>query len=357
VTNISRKIKEMGGALLKLSPFLSFIPPLFILYMLEPLSFEYMWKGRTYYLFFMWAVLLETVLNWNTLEIKSWKKKPYRAVIFLIALLLPTIYVLLTNFVEFWGHQNLNALIIALARKCGVGGVNPKDVEYFTGKMPLAVEYLIFTVIFDSIILTFYGLKNLGKYALSTFLLGFIGFVYLADNLFPYGKLMPLQMITLLTAILASHVLNVMGYKATVTAENYPIYGFTPGLSVEGLKYPNGSPYLGSVGIAWPCSGVDSLLIYSVTFLMFLKGSGLSRKQKIFFFVFGAVVTYLLNILRVITFIMIGTTSGVGSNEWWRFHDYYGPLYSITWIVLYPLVITAAHSLWTRSKRRSSPSL
>lgn len=347
----SRKIKEMGCAVLKLLPFLSFIPPIFTLYLLEPLSFEYTWKGRTYYLFFMWTIFLETILSWNTLEIKSWKRKPFRVILFLIVLLLPTIYVLFTNFVEFYGYQNFNAFIVALARKCGISG------EYFTGKMPLAIEYLIFTVIFVIIILTFYSLRKLGKYALSTFLLGLTGFIYLVDNLFPYGNLVPLQMITLLTAILASYVLNVMGYKATITTGNDPIYGFIPGLSVEGLKDPYGRPYPGSVWIAWPCSGVDSLLIYSVTLLMFLKGGGLSRKQKIFFFVFGAVVTYLLNILRVITFIMIGTTSGVGSNEWWRFHDYYGPLYSITWIVLYPLVITAAHSLLTRSKRRSSLSL
>lgn len=341
----NRKIRRLGEIILKFLPALSYIPPFLILYMLEPTSYDYTWKGRTYYIFFMWSVFLETILYWDYIKIESWRAKPRRTIIFLITLSLPTIYVLAANFVGFDHYQNFNQFIIELSRRCGIGGVIPRDIEYFTGKMPLAIEYLTFTVIFDLIILLGYGLNGVAKYPVSSFLLGLIGFIYLIDNLFPYGLFMPLQLLVPLTAFLAAHVLNLMGYKTTIVMENDPIYGSIPGLKVEGLKYPNGTPYTGFVGIAWSCAGVDSLLIYSITTLTFLRGMVFSRKQKIFFFILGVVATYSLNILRVVTILIIGTVYGVGSREWWRFHDYYGPLYSITWITAYPLIMIVIHAL------------
>jgi hypothetical protein len=48
--------------------------------------------------------------------------------------------------------------------------------------------------------------------------------------------------------------------------------------------------------------------------------------------------------LRIATIFMIG----VGGGDINPFHNYYGPLYSISWIISYPLIIIATRALWTR---------
>jgi exosortase/archaeosortase family protein len=329
----NKKFKEIFSVFLRLLPILSFIITFFMLYSLDPVSFNYTWKGRTYYLFFVWALSIETILNWDDLKTGEWKLKSIKTAAFPITLLLPVIYVFTTNHVAFNGYANFNVFVINWAINYNMGG-------YFAGKMPLALEYLVFTVAFDLIILTEYGINRLGKYTLSTFLLGLIGLVYLIDNLYPDGSFTPFQLIVPITAFLATFVLNLMGYRAIL---EIPKSGDVPLIKVDGLK--------GDVGIAWQCSGIDSLIIYSVTILAFLKGGYFSRRQKIGCFIFGAVVTYFINILRIVTIITIGINYGIGSEEWTRFHDYYGPLYSITWIIAYPLIIIAVNSLWIRFRK------
>jgi len=45
-----------------------FIVPLIILYLLDPGSFEFRWKGRAPYLLFLWLFALETGLAWRKLK-------------------------------------------------------------------------------------------------------------------------------------------------------------------------------------------------------------------------------------------------------------------------------------------------
>jgi exosortase/archaeosortase family protein len=79
-----------------------------------------------------------------------------------------------------------------------------------------------------------------------------------------------------------------------------------------------------------------------VTILLFLKNSTIPWKQKLVYFIFGAVVTYFINALRIATIFIIA----VGGGDIEPFHNYYGQLYSITWIISYPLVIIASRMLW-----------
>lgn len=346
---LGQKPKKIFSVLSKLFPVLSFVAAFYILYHLDPVSFNYTWKGRTYYLFFVWALLLETLLYWDDLKIGEWKPKSIKSVIFPMTLLLPIIYILVANYTIFSGYANLNELIVKWAINYKIGGPNPWDIQHFSGKMPLAIEYLIFTVIFELIIIAEYGVSKLWKYSLSIFLLGLIGFVYLIDNLYPYGSFTPFQIIVPITASLATFFLNLMGYRATLETSS----GVLPNIRMEELKNPNGGKYLGSIGIGWQCSGVDSLIIYSVVTFTFLKSSGLSRKGKIGYFIIGAIITYFVNIFRIISIFVIGTIHGVGSEEWWHFHYYYGPLYSITWITAYPLIIIAVSSLWRKLRKNS----
>jgi hypothetical protein len=62
------------------------------------------------------------------------------------------------------------------------------------------------------------------------------------------------------------------------------------------------------------------------------------------YFVFGAAVTYFINALRIVTIFMIAINGGdVG-----LFHNYYGQLYSLFWIMSYPLMIMGSRALWGR---------
>ena len=65
---------------LKILPLVAFAVPLALLYLLNPMdtylnvsaqqSFELMWKGRTFQLFFIWLIALEFILGWETITSK-----------------------------------------------------------------------------------------------------------------------------------------------------------------------------------------------------------------------------------------------------------------------------------------------
>jgi cellulose synthase/poly-beta-1,6-N-acetylglucosamine synthase-like glycosyltransferase len=140
-------LKKHENALLKLLPLLAFAVPLLWLYLLHPTSFELMWKGRTFQLFFVWLIALELILSWETIQ-PSRIAKPFsaRTVAFITALLLPTVYVALSNYL------GLNAAIADAARQSGVT---------WADSMPLSTEYLVFTVLFCLTVFLQFGKKGL----------------------------------------------------------------------------------------------------------------------------------------------------------------------------------------------------
>lgn len=330
--DIVQKFKKNTQILVKLSPVFSFIVPFLILYFLYPNSFEATWKGRTYYLFFLWLVSLEIILGWEEIQINKVEKlRSVRTLAFIITLLLPTIYVLIANFL------GLNLALVDLAKQSDMGS---PWAEF----MPLSIEYLVFGVIFAVISLIEYGKEGLGDFSISALLLFAVGTVYIIDNFYPYGQFTPFQILVPTTTNLAADVLNLMGYETTISfITSHPVYGSMPYLAVkdfQGLWH--------GFGIAWPCAGVESLLIYTVTILLFLKKTAIPRKHKIVYFVIGAIVTYFINILRIVTIFVIAVNGGdIGI-----FHDYYGQLYSITWIISYPLIIIGSRILWRKIRSR-----
>ena len=96
-----------------------------------------------------------------------------------------------------------------------------------------------------------------------------------------------------------------------------------------------------SFQIAWPCSGVESLFLYAMILLLFLKSTAVPWTHKVIYFLLGAAVTYLINVLRVTNLFVIAINDG----DWVSFHHLYGPLYSIIWITAYPLNITGSRFL------------
>ncbi len=318
----SLAIGEISNILVKFLPLISFIVPLIILYFLDPMVFEKTWKGRIFYVFFLWLFSLEVILGWEEIGTNKIKRfRSVRTIAFILALMLPTIYVAIANFC------GLNGLITDLASKNNME-------DFFADMMPLSTEYLVFTGLLALIIMLQHGIDGLKSHAISTAFLGTIGMIYTIDNVYPQGRFTPFQIIVPTTATLAANLLSFMGYRITW-------YATVGGMPTLGVTSPQGGTF--QARIAWPCSGVESLLIYSVTILLFLKNSTISWKKRIVYFAFGAAVTYFINILRIVTIFIIGIND---PNAVWTFHDYYGPLYSISWITLYPLLIIGGRALW-----------
>jgi len=165
-----------------------------------------------------------------------------------------------------------------------------------------------------------------------------VGALYTIDNIFPYGEFTPFQLMVPTTAILAATLLGFMGYDTTLTS-----MGTMPRLTATN---PDIALRSATFDIAWPCAGIESLLIYSVIVLLFLKRTQIDRKGKIIYFLIGAVITYFINILRIVTIFLIGMNQG----DFQIFHFYYGPLYSISWIISYPLIILAIQKLRKKLK-------
>jgi exosortase/archaeosortase family protein len=335
ILNIPQIVKKNSNILIKMLPALSFIIPFLMLYYMYPSSFEATWKGRTYYLFFIWLVFLELILSWEKIQIKIHRLKSARFIIFSILLMLPTAYVITANFL------GLNTAIVDISPKHYYPGVD--DPLFWAKLMPLSIEYLVFAVLFALIILVAHGIRGLKDFSLPPCLIGIIGLVYVIDNLYPFGEFTPFQIVVPAAATLAANVLNLMGYQTEWIGQSYG----TPVLSV---KDPKGG-FPAEAGISWSCSGVDSFIIYSVVILLFLKNSDISWRQKIAYFTIGAVVTYFINILRIVTIFMIGINYGMRSPRVTQFHDYYGALYSITWIAAYPLVIIGTRALWGKIRK------
>jgi len=326
---IVQTVKKGINILSKLLPLFSFIIPFLILYYLYPKSFEATWKGRTYYLFFLWLFLLEIILSWEKLQTRKISDmKLARKIALIISLLIPAVYVIVANF------YGLNYMIENLAQQHTIP---------CAGDMPLSTEYLVFAALFALIILIEYGTSGLRNFSISAVFLGIIGGIYTIDNIYPYGRFTPFQILVPTTTMLAANVLNLIGYETRISfISNHPTYGSMP-LLIAGDSQGRSS---GPIAIAWPCSGVESLLIYTVTILLFLKKSGIPWKHRIIYFMIGAIVTYFINILRIVTIFVIAINGG----DIWAFHDYYGQLYSITWIISYPLIIVGSRVLWRKIK-------
>jgi exosortase/archaeosortase family protein len=337
--------KRNIGILIKLLPVLSFIIPFIVLYYLYPNSFEETWKGRTYYLFFIWLALLETILSWEELETNKINKlRSKRTIGLIVFLLLPTFYVLITNFL------GLNSAIVQWYMQF-MG--SEYDYSWWAQHMPLSIEYFAYGTIFLITNIIIRGKKRLTTFSISTSLLFAIGTFYIVDNFFPYGRIMLLQLPALPTAHLAANILNLMGYQTGISISITSYQGWMPVLTI---RDPHSLGRFVTFGIGWVCSGVESLIIYTITIMLFLKKSAIQWKHRIIYFMIGAVITFFVNVLRIVSIFDIAMKYGWRPDytppEVARFHDYYGPLYSIIWIISYPLIIIGGTALWRKIKNR-----
>jgi exosortase/archaeosortase family protein len=342
MANTLQAIKRNVHIVVILLPILSFIPPFLILYSLHAWTFEQAYRGRTFLLFFLWLAVLETILNWENLQKNKVNKlRSIRAVLFVMAFLLPTIYVTVAN------YYGLNIIISDLtSRYISPLGISETQKLIAASWMPVSFEFLVFAVFFGLIIALLYGINILADFSASILFSGIVGLLFAIEELYPGGKVTPLQVFVPTTATFAEKILSFMGYATRMSFGADPNYGVMPSLTIWDPKNPLERPV--TFGIAWTCAGVESLLIYSLTILLFLRKTGISWKHKVVFFAIGALVTYFINVFRVVTLFVIGFKNGGDSSEFQMFHGYYGMLFSMIWIVSYPLLIIGSQVLWGR---------
>jgi thaumarchaeosortase len=332
--NFLEAIGKRRNLLLKVLPILAFTIPFLWLYFLEPISFESMWKGRTFQLFFVWLIVLELILGWENIKVKLTKLRSVRTIGFVVAMILPTLYVA-------WSYYGgLNAAILSWSTKQGI---------LWSNTMALSIEYLVFAVMLCAILMLQFGFRGLKDFSVPAFFLGLVGCIYLIDNVYPYGTFAPFQIFVPTTTALASYFLNIMGYTTSIQNVQSSSQGVMPYLTT--INPASGAT--ATFSIAWPCAGIESFLLFTVVVLLFLKRMNISLPGKIGYFVFGVAVTYVINSLRIVNIFLAGMAYGETSVQVNEIHLYYGPLYAMTWIVCYPLIILLSQSLWRRIRRRN----
>jgi thaumarchaeosortase len=331
--NLLSPNKRRSVTILKLLPLIAFVVPLALLYFLNPSSFELMWKGRTFQLFFIWMVALEFILSWETLRLRINRQDKVRKIGVIISLLFPTLYVVSENFF------GLNDAIVNWALQSGIA---------FSESMPLAIEYLVFSLLFCFIVFFSFGKKGLTGFALPVLFVGIVGILYTIDNVFPYGQFTPFQLLVPTTAGLAAGVLGLMGNTAVLGTD------IATGMPLLHVTGPLGTAQF---TIAWPCAGIESLLIFTAVALLFLKRINISWKAKVGYFAFGVAITYIINILRIVTIFSLGMQFGVDSKPVQDFHFYLGPLYAMAWIISYPLILLTSQGLWKKIRKHRPTQL
>lgn len=314
------RFKAYLGRRYRFFHYVAFLLPMTVLFLMHPQSFDNTRKGRTYYLFFIFIMVLEDIFTSTSTKNKSVStpSSTVKTLSYVTAFFTPTIYVVVANYFGF------NAWIVAWSVEHDV---------YSASWMPLAFEYLIFALLHISLTLRFYGWKGLRDHSTSSVFLFAIGLIYTIDNIYPYGRFTPFQSLVPTTVTLAEKVLNLLHYQTLVTPSEGTVH----------LTVWNSSGRA-TLGVAWPCAGIDSLILYVVTFVQFLKKTGISWKHKAAYFLVGAIVIYLINVFRVVTIFRIA----VNGENFIRFHDWSGPLYSVTGIISYLLLSLGGRRVWQR---------
>jgi exosortase/archaeosortase family protein len=350
MANIIEAVKRNAHIVTVLLPILSFVPAFLILYSLYAWSFQQTYDGRTFLLIFLWLVVLESILSWENLQKnKMTKLRSIRTPLFVMVLLLPTVYVVAAN------YYGINAVISNLAsqyispaytRAFGSGYTGLTQINIAARGLTISFEYLIFAAFFCLMILLAYGIKTLTDFSLSITFLGIFGLLFTMSELYP-TNLTPLMIPVPITAMLAAIVLTHIGYHTI-------LYFTTSMTSMPLLIAVNQNGQSFSASIDWTCAGVESLLIYTILILLFLRKTLIPWEYKIVYFAIGAVVTYFINILRITYLFVLGVEYGGSSAIWQNFHNYYAMLYSIGWIVSYPLIVIGSQALWGKIRHKNA---
>ena len=152
------RIRKNYGVLPKTLPIISIVIPLLILYFgqysafppypqyytPDANSFEIAWKGRIFYIFFLWIALMELVLGWERIDVSKIDRPSAMRVVTLASFFsLPTIYVVAANF------YGLNRAIVDWTYSLGIA----PGCDF----MPLSIEHIVLSMLFTAMIFLTYS--------------------------------------------------------------------------------------------------------------------------------------------------------------------------------------------------------
>ena len=356
----------------------SFTIPILMLYYVDPNSFNLLWKGRAFYLLFLWLLVLEIVMSSEEFtHEKIIAKNSTRLIVLIAVTAIPIIYVAFVNVLGF------SKTIVEFGKNIGIPQTifDPPLSQGFINWLqewswPLSLEYIVLASCFIAEIWLAYKLKGLKMFSISLFFLFAVGGIYALDTFYPYGSgvAAPFQAIVPSTAFLAARILNMMGYQTSFLGD----FGGMPVLHASKLSV--GSK---AYAIGWPCAGVEGLFIYTFVVLLFLKKTrvyvpgfvyetisiirgkfymvdnkklpkwcSIMNRKSLFllrsedlvtfmasaaYFLIGAIGTYVVNAFRIATIFVVGITQGDAAAS--TFHDIYGGLYTLTWIIAYMMIL------------------
>ena len=385
-------MKNLEKTLLNLSIPISFFIPISILYYVDPNSFTLLWKGRAFYLLFLWLLGLEIIMNSEEFtHRKLVVRNSVRVAILIAATAISIIYVTFVNVLGF------SKTTIAFGKKIGIPQVTFSPplsagmVKWLQEwSWPLSLEYLILASCFITQVWLAYKTKGLKIFSISLFFLSAVGAIYTLDTFYPYGSgpTALFQSMVPITAFLAAKILNIIGYQTSFIGNSH---SSMPLLSA----FNPSTGEAASFRIGWPCAGAEGLFIYAFVVLLLLKKTQVyvpsfmykvmsmtrgkihlvSRSEKLpkwcktiirksfvlvgsekfvtfmasaAYFIIGALGTYIVNAFRIATIFVIGATQGGPAAS--TFHNIYGGLYTSTWIIIYVMILM----LLFRKKKRSS---
>jgi exosortase/archaeosortase family protein len=297
-------------------------------YFIQNFLFELTWKGRMFYLLFLWLLFIELIIDWKSLS----EHKPRNRYIILASLifaLIPTVYILAVNFL------GLDLTILQIGRSIFGVRAGPTDdpSDFLFKDWPLTCEYIVFTVFFLMATILAYEKKGLKTWSISFALIGGIGIVYLIDTVIPFGIFKPLQEFALVTGASAAALFDLLGYSPVLLQFPPPSQVIIPETGLLTYLKVNSA----EVQIGWACAGVQSLFLYLLIILVFFKRSNISAFRKSVYFTIGLFGTFFTNVLRVYSIIVIMLNYGGAAG--WNFHNSYGEAYFLIWMSFYIVLI------------------
>jgi thaumarchaeosortase len=288
-------------------------------------TFDVTWKGRMSYLIFLWFFVIEGAIGWKEIIERKISK---RLIVTSLALaLIPTVYVLATNFF------GLDLQILKIGQAVGIPSTTADNQpwDFLHLFWPLSVEYLVFSTFFISAVFLLYRFKGLKTFSISLTLLAAVGGAYILDTVFPFGVLKPLQEIALPVTATAAALFDILGYHVVF---NYPVD--TGSSLMPGLIISDGTS-AASISVSWACAGIYSLLLYVLIMFVFFKRTNITSFRKLAYFIIGLFGTFLSAVLRIFSIVLVylhdGKTAGL------IFHNTYGELFGFTWIFAFILII------------------
>ena len=337
--------KSLGDTYKKLLIPLCFALTMLVMFFFDPLSFQETWKGRAFYLFFLWLFALEFILGGKSLKKgTNHGSDTARIILGVFALTIPAIYA-----VEFYLF-GLSNTVTQLAEFLGAGqGLSPSAQAWeLTLSFPISLEYFVVAISLFVGVLLLLDFDGIKQFSISLSFLVLIGIFYMIDTFYPYSTASVPNLLSPTLPQSGFSIQSFVPFISSIVAFVMQRLGYVVHMvvlqdgSVEMLV--NGFGFL----IYWPCAGVYSLFIYTFVILLFLKNSPMSLLAKIGCFVVGAVGTFFVNILRIVSILNIYVTSGASEGE--IFHNYYGELFFLGWIVVYLFALTLVQRFLTRGE-------